>query len=81
VAVERRTDMGWMSKLHLRLEDGQPLVAQLPNDEIEGVEAGQRLYANLRNPKVFAAERADDESVAVPEAVVAAAGAETGVQV
>jgi hypothetical protein len=56
-------------------------VAQLPNDEIEGVEAGQRLYANLRNPKVFAADRADDESVTVPEAVVAAAGAETGAQV
>jgi sulfate transport system ATP-binding protein len=77
VAVERRTDMGWMSKLHLRLEDGQPLVAQLPNDEIEGVEAGQRLYANLRNPKVFAADRADDESATVPGAVVATAETET----
>jgi hypothetical protein len=65
--------MGWMSKLHLRLEDGQPLVAQLPNEEIVGVEAGQRLYANLRNPKVFAADRADEESVTVPGAVVAAA--------
>jgi hypothetical protein len=73
--------MGWMSKLHLRLEDGQPLVAQLPNDEIEGVEAGQRLYANLRNPKVFAADRGDGESVTVPEAVVAAAETETGAQV
>ena len=65
--------MGWMSKLHLRLEDGQPLVAQLPNEEIVGVEAGQRLFANLRNPKVFAADRADDESVSVPAAIVAPA--------
>jgi hypothetical protein len=56
-------------------------VAQLPNDEIEGVEAGQRLYANLRNPKVFAADRGDGESVTVPEAVVAAAETETGAQV
>jgi sulfate transport system ATP-binding protein len=77
VAVERRTDMGWMSKLHLRLEDGQPLVAQLPNEEIVGVEAGQRLFANLRNPKVFAADRADEESATVPGAVVPAADPET----
>ena len=77
VAVERRTDMGWMSKLHLRLEDGQPLVAQLPNEEIVGVEAGQRLFANLRNPKVFAADRADEESATVPGAVVPAADTET----
>ncbi|HSS55647.1 MAG TPA: sulfate/molybdate ABC transporter ATP-binding protein [Gaiellales bacterium] len=76
VAVERRTDMGWMSKLHLRLEDGQPLVAQLPNEEIVGVEAGQRLFANLRNPKVFAADRADAESATVPGAVVAPAETE-----
>jgi sulfate transport system ATP-binding protein len=61
IAVERRTDMGWTAKLYLRLEDGQPLVAQLPNEEIEGVTPGQRLYANLRNPKVFA-----DDRVATP---------------
>ena len=77
VAVERRTDMGWMSKLHLRLEDGQPLVAQLPNEEIVGVEGGQKLFANLRNPKVFAADRADEESATMPGAVVAAAEPET----
>jgi sulfate transport system ATP-binding protein len=57
IAVERRTDMGWMAKLYLRLEDGQPLVAQLPNEEIESVSPGQRLYANLRNPKVFSDDR------------------------
>lgn len=54
ITVERRTDLGWMSKLHLRLEDDQPLVAQLPNEEIEDIRPGQRLYANLRKPKVFA---------------------------
>jgi sulfate transport system ATP-binding protein len=77
VAVERRIDMGWMSKLHLRLEDGQPLVAQLPNEEIVGIEAGQRLFANLRNPKVFAADRAHDDSDTVPGPVVAPAETET----
>ena len=69
VLVERRTDMGWMSKLHLQLEDGQALVAQLPNEDIEGVEAGQRLYANLRNPKVFAREQADQVTVTEPDEV------------
>jgi sulfate transport system ATP-binding protein len=59
VTVERRTELGWMSKLHLRLEDGQALVAQLPNEEIEGVRAGRRLFANLRNPKVFELDHAD----------------------
>jgi sulfate/thiosulfate transport system ATP-binding protein len=53
VEVERRTDLGWMSKLYLRLDDGQLIVAQLPNDEILGVNGGDRLFANLRNPKVF----------------------------
>jgi sulfate transport system ATP-binding protein len=59
ITVERRTDLGWMSKIHLRLEDGQALVAQLPNEEIVGVRTGKQLYANLRNPKVFELDQAD----------------------
>jgi sulfate transport system ATP-binding protein len=53
VHVERRIDLGWMSKIHLRLEDGQLLLAQLPNEEIEGVRSGKDMFANLRNAKVF----------------------------
>jgi sulfate transport system ATP-binding protein len=53
VKVERRTNLGWMSKLVLRLEDGQMLVAELPNEEIEGFRAGDRVFADLRNAKVF----------------------------
>ena len=53
ISVERRTDLGWAGKLHLKLEDGQALVAQLPNEEMQGIEPGQRLFANFRNPKVF----------------------------
>jgi sulfate transport system ATP-binding protein len=73
VEVERRTDMGWMSKLLLRLDDGQRLVAQLPNEEVDGVAAGQHLFANLRNPKVFAANgaTAEDVEVELPGDVVA----------
>jgi sulfate transport system ATP-binding protein len=54
VQVERRTNMGWMSKVHLRLEDGQTLVAEIPNDELNGIRGGEPAQANLRNAKVFA---------------------------
>ena len=69
VSVERRTDLGWTAKLHLRLEDGQPLVAQLPNEEIEGVGPGQHLYANLRNPKVFTDDRVAEMNGNLSDAV------------
>jgi hypothetical protein len=38
----------------LRLEDGQTLVAEIPNEELEGIRAGEPAQANLRNAKVFA---------------------------
>jgi sulfate transport system ATP-binding protein len=58
VTVQRRTDLGWMSKLVLQLADGQTLIAQLPNEELLGVVAGREVYADLRNAKVFAMEAA-----------------------
>ena len=54
VQVDRRTNMGWVSKLVLRLEDGQQLVAEIPNEELDGIRAGEPAQANLRNAKVFA---------------------------
>jgi len=54
VDVERRTNMGWVSKLVLRLEDGQTLVAEIPNEELDGIRAEEPAQANLRNAKVFA---------------------------
>jgi sulfate/thiosulfate transport system ATP-binding protein len=59
VEVERRTNMGWVSKLTLRLEDGQTLVAEIPNEELDGIRAGEPAQANLRNAKVFALDGAD----------------------
>jgi sulfate transport system ATP-binding protein len=56
VQVQRRTDLGWMSKLVLELADGQTFVAQLPNEELLGVVAGREVFADLRNAKVFAIE-------------------------
>jgi sulfate transport system ATP-binding protein len=54
VDVERRTNLGWISKLILRLVDGQRLIAQLSNEEVEGIGSGDQVWAVLRNPKVFA---------------------------
>jgi sulfate/thiosulfate transport system ATP-binding protein len=53
VTVERRTNLGWLSKLQLRLDDGQAIFAELPNEELNGIEEGDDVYANLRNAKVF----------------------------
>jgi sulfate transport system ATP-binding protein len=53
VTVERRTDLGWASKVHLRLADGQELIAQLPNEELMGINPGREVQASLRNAKVF----------------------------
>jgi ABC-type sulfate/molybdate transport systems ATPase subunit len=64
VEVERRTNMGWVSKLALRLEDGQTLVAEIPNEELEGIRAGEPAQANLRNAKVFALDGADPRAAA-----------------
>jgi sulfate transport system ATP-binding protein len=57
VTVDRVTNMGWMSKLHLKLADGQVLLAQLPNEEIPALVEGQTIFADLRNAKVFADDR------------------------
>jgi len=59
VAVERRTDLGWLSKLQLRLDDGQAIFAELPNEELNGIAEGDHVYANLRNAKVFSLDAGD----------------------
>jgi len=62
VSVERRTNLGWVSKLQLRLADGQVIFAELPNEELEGIDEGDRAYASLRNAKVFSLDAADPPS-------------------
>jgi sulfate transport system ATP-binding protein len=64
VEVERRTNMGWVSKLALRLQDGQTLVAEIPNEELDGIRAGEPAQANLRNAKVFALDGAEPRAAA-----------------
>jgi sulfate transport system ATP-binding protein len=74
VTVDRRTNMGWESKLHLRLADGQILIAQLPNDELAEVSLARLVFAELRYAKVFRSDgegepRADLSTAEFPAAV------------
>src|SRR5215472_11939375 len=62
VTVERKTDLGWVSKLQLRMTDGQVIHAELPNEELDGIEEGDRVHANLRNAKVFSLDAGDPAS-------------------
>jgi sulfate/thiosulfate transport system ATP-binding protein len=55
-SVERLTNLGWASKIRLRLSDGQDLTAEVPNEELPPVDGGSRVYLDLRNAKVFEAE-------------------------
>jgi len=59
VTVERRIDLGWMSKLQLRLGDDQAIFAELPDEELGGIQEGDQVYANLRNAKVFSLDAED----------------------
>ena len=56
--VDRRSNLGWVSKVHLKLPDGQRLIAQVRNEEIAGLRAGARVYVDLDKAKVFAPEGA-----------------------
>jgi sulfate transport system ATP-binding protein len=51
--VDRVIDLGWTSKVHLTLYDGQTLVAELPNDQLKGLELGGEVFVDLKNAKVF----------------------------
>jgi hypothetical protein len=61
--IERVTSLGWLSRISLRLADGQVLVAHIPQDELSGAQAGDVVAVDLRNPKAFHRE---DPEVAVP---------------
>ncbi len=51
--VERVNNLGPASKVRFRLSDGQPLVAELPNEDLPMLSAGDRVLLDLRNVKVF----------------------------
>jgi sulfate transport system ATP-binding protein len=58
VVVERVTNLGWMSKVRLRLPDGQPLLAHITNEEMPKLGSGQTAHVDLRNAKVFSEREA-----------------------
>ena len=61
-SVERIVNLGWTSKIALRLRDGQALQAELPNELLAGVEEGGNVYVDLRRARVFGlAESPSDE--------------------
>ena len=51
--IERIIDLGWTSKVHLRLADDQTLVAEVPNDRFNGSKVGATVFVDLQNAKVF----------------------------
>jgi sulfate/thiosulfate transport system ATP-binding protein len=51
--VERVSSLGWLSRVILRLPDGQVLTAELPNEELAGIELGDDVRVDLRNAKAF----------------------------
>ncbi len=68
--LERIKDLGWMSKLHLRLPDGQGLVAHIPNDELGPLAPGGQVWVDLRNAKVFALEAGETPSIVNPDLTI-----------
>ncbi|MEA2459852.1 MAG: sulfate/thiosulfate transport system ATP-binding protein [Actinomycetota bacterium] len=51
--VDRVVDLGWTSKVHLTLYDGQTVIAELPNDQILGLAVQDAVFVDLKNAKVF----------------------------
>jgi sulfate transport system ATP-binding protein len=55
--VERRSNLGWVSKVHLKLPDGQRLVAQLRNEDLDGIRPGDEVFVDLEKANVFAPDQ------------------------
>jgi ABC-type sulfate/molybdate transport systems ATPase subunit len=58
--VERINNLGPSSKVRFRLSDGQSLLAELSNEQLPVLDAGQEVMLDLRNVKVF--ERATESA-------------------
>ncbi|MGZ5301937.1 MAG: TOBE domain-containing protein, partial [Actinomycetota bacterium] len=58
--IERITSLGWLTRIGLRLSDGQVLIAHIPQDELHGAAVGDVVTVDLRNPKAFHREEAEE---------------------
>jgi sulfate/thiosulfate transport system ATP-binding protein len=72
--VERVANLGWVSKLRLRLPDGQGVVAEVRNEEMDGVVPGATVYLDLRNARVFESEELEAAQSAEPDQLAAVGG-------
>jgi sulfate/thiosulfate transport system ATP-binding protein len=62
--IDRVSTLGWLSRVVLRLDDGQVLIAELSNDELEGLDVGSTVRVDLRRAKAFTLP---EDVVEVPE--------------
>jgi sulfate transport system ATP-binding protein len=53
--VDRVSSLGWLSRVMLRLDDGQTIVAEMPSDELIAVSEGATVAVDLRHAKAFEA--------------------------
>jgi sulfate/thiosulfate transport system ATP-binding protein len=60
--IERLASLGWLTRITLRLDSGETLVAHVPNEELHGAAEGDRIGVDLRNPKAFLAPEHQDAS-------------------
>jgi sulfate transport system ATP-binding protein len=60
--IERLASLGWLTRITLRLDGGQTLVAHVPNEELRGASEGDRIGVDLRNAKAFLAPEHEDAS-------------------
>ena len=73
--VERATNLGPVTKLHLLLADGQRVAAQVDAEEAYGIHDGIDVYVDLREAKVFEEQSAAEaEKLLMDNAPVAVAG-------
>jgi sulfate/thiosulfate transport system ATP-binding protein len=75
--VERMSSLGWLSRMILRLPDGQMLTAELPQEDLGGIGLGDEVRVDLRNAKAFTRDAAA-EGTPAPAAVALDAGAGSG---
>jgi sulfate/thiosulfate transport system ATP-binding protein len=64
--IERLASLGWLTRITLRLDSGETLVAHVPNEELHGAAEGDRIGVDLRNPKAFLAPEHLDGTDEVP---------------
>ena len=73
-SVERVVNLGWLSRIVLRLPDDQVLTAEVPNDELEGVEIGSTVFVDLRRAKAFRSVEGEASDPVMTEMTSASAG-------